>query len=173
MAEVFFKIIELDAPDSGTVFGVGTSAAVVDGEMLEIGQDGEGKFGVPGVAAELIGGFGVGFDAGRRLFCLDEEFSGAADAKGVVRRAGFAFDLEGVFVDDVAVLEGDVALVVDVPTEGDEEGVEEFVAQLGFFVVDRGVLFAQLAKAGDKVVNDFRRGHVPPDGDCVVGNYTL
>ena len=43
-------------------------------------------------------------------------------AKGVVGRAGGAFDLEGVFVDDVAVLEGDVALVVDVPSEFDEKG---------------------------------------------------
>ena len=135
MAEVFFKIVEQNAPSGGTVFGVGTVAAVVDGEMLEIGQDGEGKFGVPGVATELIGGFGVGDDPGRRLFRLDEEFPGGADAKGVVGRAGGAFDLEGVFVDDVAVLEGDVALVVDVPTEFDEKGIEEFDAQLGFVVV--------------------------------------
>ena len=40
MAEVFFKIVEQNAPRGGTVFGVGTVAAVVDGEMLEIGQDG-------------------------------------------------------------------------------------------------------------------------------------
>ena len=135
MAEVFFKIVEQNAPSGGTVFGVGTVAAVVDGEMLEIGQDGEGKFGVPGVAAELIGGFGVGDDPGGRLFRFDKEFTGGADAKGIVGRAGGAFDLEGVFVDDVAVLEGDVALVVDVPTEFDEKGIEEFDAQLGFVVV--------------------------------------
>ena len=78
-----------------------------------------------------------GDDPSGRLFRLDEEFSGGADAKGVVGRAGGAFDLEGVFVDDVAILEGDVALVVDVPTEFDEKGVEEFDAQLGFVVVGR------------------------------------
>ena len=29
--------------------------AIVDGELLEIGQDGQRKFGRPGIAAKLIG----------------------------------------------------------------------------------------------------------------------
>ena len=82
---------------------VGLDAAVVDGELLEVGEDRERQLGRPGVAAELEGRAGVVLDVDRRLLGLDEELARAADAEAVVGRLGRAADLDGVLVDDVLV----------------------------------------------------------------------
>lgn len=55
---VFFELIEgevLEAADVGLVGGFGLLAAVVDAELFEVGEDGEGELDGPGVAAELEG----------------------------------------------------------------------------------------------------------------------
>ena len=54
---------------------------------------------------------------------------------------------EGVFVDDVLVGFGVAAGVVDVPAEGEEEGVEELAAELGF-VEGGGVVGIAVALEG-------------------------
>ena len=64
--------------------------------------------GVPGVTAQLVGWMDGVANVDRRLFGFDEEFAGSADAEGVVRGFERAFVLEGVFVDNLAVLGGEV-----------------------------------------------------------------
>src|SRR5450830_456754 len=49
----------LDTRHGGTVIRAGLDARVIDGEFLEVGQDGQRQFGRVGVAAQLIGGTGV------------------------------------------------------------------------------------------------------------------
>ena len=112
-------------------------AAIVDGELLEVGEDAERELGGPGVAAELEGGADVVLDVDGGLLGFEEELAGAADAEAVVGRLGGLADFDGVFVDDVLVGLGVALLVVNVPAEGLEERVEEFAADLGFVVVGR------------------------------------
>ena len=69
------------------------------------------------------------------LLGLDEELARAADAEAVVGRLGGAADLDGVLVDHVLVGFGVALLVVDVPAEGLEEGVDELAAELGLVVL--------------------------------------
>ena len=130
------------------------AAGVVDGEFLEVGEDGEGEFGGPGVAAELEGGGGFVFDVDGGFFGLDEEFAGAADAEAVVGGAGGVFGAEGVLVDDVLVGFGISGAIGDIPAEGFEEGIEELLAELGFIVYGGVVGFFVFAKAMDKILDD-------------------
>ena len=106
-----------DAPRGGLVRGCGLGSAVVDGELLEIGEDGEGQLGAPRIAAELVGGLDVVLDVDRGLLGLDEELALLADAEGVIRRLGRAADFDLVLVDDLFVLLGEALHVVDVPAE--------------------------------------------------------
>ena len=125
-----------DAAGGGLVVFAGSLAGVVDGELVKIGDDAEGKFGGKRVAAELGGGGGIVLDFDEGLLGLDEEFAGAADAEGVVGGGGGdAGDFQGLLVDDVFVGLGVAGGVVDIPAERGEEGVEKFAAQLGFLVV--------------------------------------
>ena len=66
-----FGVFEvLDAGGGGFVVFVGFGAGVVNGEFFEVGEDGEGQFGRPGVAAELEGGGDVGFEVDGGFFLL-------------------------------------------------------------------------------------------------------
>jgi len=161
--DVFFKSKEHHATGGGGIFGVRTGAAVVDGEFFEIGQDRERQMGVPGVTAQLVGGMDGVADVDRRLFGFDEELAGGADAEGVIRGFERAFILEGVFVDHLAVLRGEVGAVDHIPTEGFEQGVEEFLAELGFVVATGAVELARVAEAVDEILDDGWCGHFPPE----------
>jgi len=121
------------------VLVVGLDPAVVHGELLEIAEDAEGELGSPAIAAELEGGAGVVLDIYGGALGFEKEFACAADAEAVVGGFGGLTDFDGVFVDDVLVGFGVAVLVVNVPAERLEEGVEEFAAELGFIVVGRAV----------------------------------
>jgi hypothetical protein len=103
----------LDGLSAGSRLG----AAVVDGEFLEIREEGQRQVGRPGVAAKLVGGRHFLLDVDRGLLGLEEEDAPAADAEAVVRRLGRAADLDGVLVDDFAEGFGVILRVVDVPAE--------------------------------------------------------
>ena len=147
---------------------VGLDAAVVDRELLEVGEDAEREFGGPGVAAELEGGAGVVLDVNGGLLGFEEELARAADAEAVVRGFGGLADFDGVFVDDVLVGLGVALLVVHVPAEGFEERVEELAAELGFVVVGRAVGVAVAVEPLDQV-EDLRWWLRHLDGECLWG----
>ena len=95
---------EVQHPGGGGLVGfVRLDPAVVDRELLEVGEDAQGQLGAPGVAAELVGRVHVPFDVHRGLLGLDEELARAADAEAVVGRLGAAADLDGVLVHHVLV----------------------------------------------------------------------
>ena len=119
----------------GFVGLVRLDAAVVDRELLEVGEERDRELGGPGVAAELERGACVFGDAYGRFLGLGKEDAAAADAECVVRGLGCACDLDGLFVDDRLEDFGQAGFVGDVPTERLEEGVEELGAELFFFVV--------------------------------------
>src|SRR5439155_25415664 len=128
-----------DAGDRSAVILVRFDAAVIHGELLEVAEDAQGQLGRPGVAAKLEGGADIVLDVHGGLFGFEKEFARASDAKAVIGRFGGFADLDGVLVDDVLVGLGVTLLVVDVPAEGLEEGIEEFAAELGFVVLRRAV----------------------------------
>ncbi len=113
---------EQDASFGGFVVLVRLFAAIVDGEFLEVGEDGERQLCRPGVAAELEGGADVGLDIDGGFLCFDEEFARAADAEAVVGGAGRFFDDERVFVDHVAVGFGVALAVGHVPAKASKKG---------------------------------------------------
>ena len=131
--------------------------AVVDRELLEVGQDGERQFRRPGIAAQLKGRAEIVFQIDGGLLGFEEELARAADAKAVVGRLGVAADLDGILVDDIFVRFGVALLVVDVPAEGLEERIEELPPQLGFVVALALIGFAVLLEAVDEGGNDRRR----------------
>jgi len=124
-----------DAPYPSLVIGFGTLAAVVDRELLKVGEDAQGQFGAPGVAPQLVGRAYVAFDRDRGLLGLQEELAHPADAEAIVGRTGRPTDLDGVLVDHVLVLLGVALHIAHVPTEDFKERVNELDAHMGFFVV--------------------------------------
>jgi len=122
---------------------------------------------VTGVAAQLIGRVDVVADVHARFFGFDEEFARGADAESVIRRFDRALIFNGVFVDHLAVLRGEVGAVVHIPAERLEEGIEEFLAELGFVIMPGAIERPRVAEAVNEGLDDFWRGHVPAGGDCV------
>lgn len=150
------------ARGGGFVGDGGLDAGVVDGEFFEVGEDGDGELGGPGVASELVGGGGVAFDVDGGFFGFEEELTGAADAEAVVGGFGSAAgagDFDGVFVDDVFVGVGVAGGVGHVPAECGEEGVEEFAAELGFVVIGGGVGVGVAGEAIDEIGDGGGNGH--------------
>jgi len=137
-------------------------AAVVDGKLLEVGQQGKRELGRPSVAAQLIGRCRVVLQIDRWLLCLDEELALAADAERVVGGPGVEADLDGVFVDHVFVLLRVAGLVVDVPAESAKEGVDELASHLGLVVGGVEILLAVARKALDEFEYGIWCGHLIP-----------
>ena len=130
------------------VVGAGLAADEVDLDFLEVGEDGEDEALVPGVALGLEGialvqGFG-GF-----LGLADEPVLpvGAEEVIGALLAAG---DLGAALDFDFAVLGNVAQLVLDVPAEGTEEGIEEFLPDAGFVVGRALVLLEVLFELGDE-----------------------
>ena len=91
---------------------------------------------------------------------LDEEFAGAADAEGIVRRGGAgAGNAERIFVDDVLVGLGIALSVVHVPAKGGEEWVDEFLADPCLLVVGVNVGIEVATEGLDTLKNALRNRH--------------
>jgi len=144
---------------------VRADAGVVDGELLEVGQDRERELRRPGVATELIGGVGIVLDPDRRALGLDEELARPTYAERVIRRLGCPADLDRVLVNDILVRLGVALFVVHVPTERLEERVEKLTPKLCLVVLAREVGFPVLAEPLDEPLDVPRcAGHWQPSG---------
>lgn len=108
--------------------------AVVNRELLEVGEDRKGELRAPGVAPQLIGRARVVLDIDRGFLSFDEELARAADSEAVIGRLGVAADLDRVLVNDLLVSFGVALLVVNVPAEKREKGIDEFLPNLRFVV---------------------------------------
>lgn len=140
-----------DARGRGLVGFQRLDAAVVDRELLEVGQNRKRQLGRPGVAAKLVCRRHVALDVHGRLLGLDEELARAADAEGVVGRLGAGADLDDVLVDDVPVGLSQTLAVVHVPAERLEEGVEVIAAKLRLGVTAVAVVVEVQAEALDQL----------------------
>ena len=124
-----------DAAD-GRLVGLGRfEAAVVDGELLEVAEDAQGQLGAPGITTELEGGCDVFLDVDARFLGFEEELPLAADTEAVIGCLDGIADADGVLVDDITVGLGVSGGVVDIPTKGLEERIEEIAAELGLVVL--------------------------------------
>ncbi len=81
------------------------------------------------------------------------------DAEAVVRGPGRPAHLHGVLVDHVLVGLGSPLLVVDVPPQRFEKGVNELQAHLGLVVAPGAVGFQVALEALDQVKDCLRGGH--------------
>ena len=109
---------------------------VVKAEFLEVRQDDEEHFpGVPGVAFGLHDMAGV-FQRVARGLGLDKEFRLAAQPEAVVR-ASF---LRALFYKAFPLVVEQALLVVHIPAQGLEEGIDEVNAGLRFRVIFRQVM---------------------------------
>ena len=111
---------------------LGANRAVVYGQFLEVGQNGQGKLGAPAVAAKLVGRAGVRADVDAALLRFGVELGQGPDAKGVIRGLLLAFHVEAVFGNDFPVLRRDHRRTPHVPAQRLEEGVDEHLANVGF-----------------------------------------
>jgi hypothetical protein len=112
-----------DAGLGGPVGLFGFYAGVVNGQLLEVGEDAERQLGGPAVAPELVGRGNVALDVDRGLLGLDEELAGTADAETVIGRLGITADADGILVDDVLVGVGIARFVIHVPAQGGKERI--------------------------------------------------
>ena len=71
----------------------GLEAAIIDGEFLKIGEDGQGHVDIPGVSPKLVGGRSVFFDVDGGFLGFHEELAHPADSEGVIRSLGGHADL--------------------------------------------------------------------------------
>jgi hypothetical protein len=151
--DVLSKVVKVGAPNMCGVAVDGFLAAVVDGQLLEVAEDADIELGGPSVAADLKGRVGVGFDVDGRFLSLNEEKRMPARLEGVIRGLGGSVYIHRDLFDHLAEFFGVVLMVVDVPAEGFEEGVEEVIAKLGLVVFAGVVDIALVGKAGDEVNN--------------------
>ena len=118
-------------------FDIGPGAAIEDMELLEIGQNGQGRAAIPAVANGLEVALLVG-DIYARFFCFDEEFNVfvfGCKIKGVVGtftafahgNAALDFDFLGIRISLVKM--------VDVPAEGGPEFIDKIKSGLPLLVV--------------------------------------
>lgn len=148
------------AGGGGVVAGLGADAAVIDGQLAEIGQDGKGQLGRPGIAAELVGGRGVGDDIDGGFLGLDKELALGPDAKGVIGGLDATALAQAGLVNDVAVAGRAALAVVDVPAQRGKQRVDELGADLSLVIGRAAVEVGVLLVAGDEIANGFERiGH--------------
>jgi hypothetical protein len=133
--------------------------AVVDGELLEVGEDAQRQLGRPGIAAELEGGGSVDPQIDRRLLGLDEELAHAANTERIVWCAAVEAHLDRVLVHHVLVLLRIAGGVVDVPAERREERVEKLAPHLSLVVRRVEVLLAVAREALDQLKNGIGCSH--------------
>jgi len=109
--------------------GVGLVAAVIDRELLEIGQDRDRQTDVPGIDFELVCQYAVVLNVLGRFFGLDEELAHPAQPESVVRGFGMraALNVDRVLVHHLTVVDREAFVVGDVPSQRFEEGVQEFL----------------------------------------------
>lgn len=147
-----------DARRRCAVAGGRLDAAVVDRELVEIGEDRERQLGRPGITSQLVGGAYVLGDVHGRLFGLHKELARPPDTEAIVGRLDALAHADGILVDDVFVGLGVAGAVVHVPTEGLEQRVDELVARLGLVVAAGPIGLAVAAKALHQFGDDLRRG---------------
>ena len=143
---------------------IGFAAAVVDRQLLEIGQDGERQLGGPGVAAQLVRPGEVVSHVDGGFFGLHKELARPADAEGVIRRLGGPAHLDRILVDHVLVGLGVALAVGHIPAQRLEERVQELAAQLGFVVMPGAVFGGVIGKALDEGDDRAGAGMRPPPG---------
>jgi len=136
-----------------------TLAADVDGELLEVSQDGKGQLGRPCIAAQLVGRVRVALDVDGWLLGLQEELASTAYAKAVVRGLGRSAHLHSGFVDHTLVGFGVALLVMDVPPQRFEKGVNELQAHLGLVVVPGAVGLPVALEPLDQIKDCLSSGH--------------
>ena len=158
----YSRVPEVDDPGGRRLVGLlRPDAAVVDGELLEIGQDAHRQLGRPGIAPQLEGGADRLADIDRRLLGLDEEAPhAAADAEAVVGGLGPAADLDGVLVDDFLVGVGVALCGCRRPSRGPKKRVEELLAELGLVVAVGAVCFPVRREPLDQFAHLCRRRHI-------------
>ena len=122
-------------PFGGHILLVRLHSAVVDRELLEVGEDGQGQLCRPGISSQLEGRVNVLSDVHRGLLGLQKELALAANAKRVVRSPGGAAHLDGVLMDHILVGLGKPLLVIDIPAQGLEERIDKLSSNLGLIVV--------------------------------------
>ena len=105
--------------------------AVVNGQLLKVGQDGQGKLGAPSVPAKLVGRAGVRADVDAALLGFGVELRQGANAKGVIRGLLLAFHVKAVFGNDFPVLRRDHRRTSHVPAQRLKEGVDERSGECG------------------------------------------
>ena len=103
-----------------------------DFEFVEIREHGQGQALVPGVTLGLEDGLRVEF-LGRFLGLAYEAVSGVG-AEQVVGAFLASTNLGAAFGLDLAMLRDEAGLVLNIPAEGAEEGIEEFLAEIGLVV---------------------------------------
>ena len=146
-----------DSRHAGLVAGLGTDAAVVDGELLKIGENAERKLGGPRIAANLIGRAHLLFEIDGGLLRLQKELANPADAEAVIRRASLPGAAQGGLMDHIFILLGVATHVAHIPAERLEEGIDKFDANLSFVIFRATVVFDSSREARYQF-NDFFRG---------------
>jgi hypothetical protein len=146
-------IRDVERAGGGSFIGVYRfDAAVVDGELFEVGKNGKRQLRRPSVTSELKSRADVVLQVDRGLLRFQEELPGSPDAEAVVGRLSERTDLNSILMDDVLVGFSVALLVVDVPAQGFKEGVNELLSKLGFVVCTRAVGFAIALKP----LNEFK-----------------
>jgi hypothetical protein len=88
------------------IAGRGLDTGVVNGEFLEVREDGKRQLSRPCIAPELIGRGDVALDVHGRLSRFEEEFPLAMQGEGIVRSLHMRPDLDRILMDHIAVLRG-------------------------------------------------------------------
>lgn len=124
-----------DPGSGGRITGHRLLGAVIDRKLLEVGQDGEREVGIPGLPTDLECRTGVILDIHSRFLRFNNEFSGASNPEGVQSiNSVDPTNSNRVFVCNFFI-EFRVALcIVNIPSEGLKERIEEFPTQPGLVV---------------------------------------
>src|SRR3990167_2785081 len=99
----------------------GPRSAIVNGQFLEVGQNGQGDLGAPSVAAKLVGRGRVRADVDAAFLSLGEKFRQGTDSEGVIGSLLLAFHVQAVLGNYFTILGGVPLPVAHVPAQGFKE----------------------------------------------------
>ena len=148
-------VIEIHHPPVGRLVAlIRLALAVVNRELLEIGQDAQRQARRPGVAPQLVGRADVVLQVDRRLLGLDEKLAHSPDAESVIRRLDRLAHADGILVDHVFIRFGVTLAVVHVPAQRLEERIEKLQPELRLVILGRAISVTVALEALDQFQND-------------------
>ena len=152
---IFAEGVINHATGMGFVSNCWFGAAVINDELLKIGEHGDWQFGAVGIAPQLKRRRRIVLKIGVRLFGFQKKLARPSYSERVIRCPAGTTNFDIVFVNHITVSHGVAFFIIHVPAQRFPKRIDKFNTNLGFVVFGMFV-FSEIAfKFLDKFSYDF------------------